>query len=70
MAHSKIVQSASEHHRQVRKIIFGISQNIFHDARAFDPRNGMFNLDANLGHLAIARFLSDRQFLLARLFFG
>jgi len=43
-----IMQSASNSHDQIRKVIFGVSQNIFHDATSFDTRNGMFNLDPNL----------------------
>lgn len=64
------MQSASDDHNQVRKVVFRVSQDILHDATAFDTRNGMFNLDPNLGDLAIALFLLGSQFLLARLFFG
>lgn len=64
------MQSTSDHHHQVRKVVFCVSQDILYDATAFDTRNGMFNFDPNLGNLAIALFLFGRQFLLARLFFG
>ena len=47
MINSEVMQSASDNHDQIRKIVFGISQNIFHDARALDAGNGMFNLDTN-----------------------
>ncbi len=70
MLNSIIVQSTSNDHDQIRKVIFCVSQNILHDSTAFDPRNGMFNLDADLRYLAIAPFLFGSQFFLARLFFG
>ena len=70
MFHTKIMQATCNYHNQIRKIILRVSQNIFHDPRSLDPRNGMFNLDSDLRHLAIALFLFGGQFLLARLFFG
>ena len=70
MINSIIMQSASDDHHQIRKVVFCVSQDILHDATSFDARNGMFNLDPNLQHLAIALFLFGTQFLLARLFFG
>jgi len=57
MINSKIMQSASQHHDQIRKIFFCISQNIFHDPGALDARDCMFNLDTDFGHLAIVLFL-------------
>ncbi len=70
MFNSIIVQSASDHHHHVGKVVFRVSQNILHNPTAFDPRNGMFNLDPNLRYLAIVLFLFGSQFFLARLFFG
>ena len=70
MIHAIIMQSTSDHHHQVGEIVFRVSQNILHDSTAFDPRNGMFNLDPNSRYFAIALFLFGRQFLVARLFFG
>ena len=70
MIHTIIVQSTSDHHHQVGEVVFRVSENILHNSTSFDTRNGMFNLDTNLRHLAIALFLFGCQFLLARLFFG
>lgn len=55
--HSKIMQAASDHHDQIRKTVFGVSQNILHDSRPLDTRNSMFDPDTNLRHLAVALFL-------------
>jgi hypothetical protein len=70
MFNSIIVQSASNYHDQVRKVVFRVSQNILHNSTAFDPRNGMFDLDTDLRQFAIALFLFGSQLFLARLFFG
>ena len=70
MVNSIIVQPTSNYHRQIRKVILRVSQNIFDDATSFDDRNGMLNLDPNLIQLAVALFLFGSQFLLARLFCG
>jgi len=51
------MQAASDHHDQIRKTVFGVSQNILHDSRPLDTRNGMFDPDTNLRQLAVALFL-------------
>lgn len=56
MIHAKIVQATGDHHDQIRKIIFEVSQNIFDNPTALDTGKGMFDFDTNLGELAI-RFL-------------
>ena len=70
MIDSKVMQATGNHHDQVRKTIFRVSQHIFHNARALDARNGMFDFDTNLRHLAIALFLFGGQLFLTWLFFG
>jgi len=42
------MQTASDHHDQIRKLIFGVPQYIFHDPTALDAGNGMFDFDTNL----------------------
>jgi hypothetical protein len=58
MIDSKVMQTTSDDHDQIRKIIFRVPQNVFHDPRTFDPRNGMFYSNPNFGYFAIAFFLS------------
>ena len=70
MINSKVMQATGNHHDQIRKAIFGVSQNIFHDPRTFDTRNCMLDSDTHLGDLAIALFVCGGQLFLARLFFG
>lgn len=53
MIHTKIVQTASDHHDQIRSFLFGVSQDIFHDPTALDTGKGMFDDDPKLGKLAI-----------------
>jgi hypothetical protein len=42
------MQAASDHHDQIGKLLFGVSQNIFHDPTALDTGKGMFDFDPNL----------------------
>jgi len=67
---TKVMQTASNLHDQVRKIILRVSQRILHSSRTLDARNGMFNPHTDFRYLAIELFLFGSQFLLARLFFG
>ena len=67
---TKVMQTASNLHDQVRKIILRVSQRILHSSRTLDTRNGMFNPHTDFRYLAIALFLFGSQFLLAWLFFG
>jgi hypothetical protein len=64
------MQATREHHHQVREILFGIAEHIFDNARALDPRQGMFNSDADLRDAPIVAFLGGAQLAFARLFFG
>jgi hypothetical protein len=48
LLYSKIVQAASDHHDQIRKLIFGVPQDIFYDPTALDSGKGMFDFDPNL----------------------
>ena len=70
MFDAEVMQATGDDHDQIRKIIFRISQNIFHDPGAFDARNGMLHSDTNFGYLAIVLLLFGGQFFLVRLFFG
>jgi len=70
MFDTQVMQATSNHHDQIRKISFRISQNIFDDPRALDTSNRMFHFDANFRYLAIALFFFAGQLFLARLFFG
>ena len=43
------MQATSQNHDQIIKTGFGITEDIFDDATAFDPREDMFDRDANRG---------------------
>jgi len=68
--HTKVMQATGNDPDQIRKASFGVSQNIFHNARTLDTRNRMFDSDTHFGDLAIALFLFGSQLFLAWLFFG
>jgi len=60
MIDSEVMQAASDDHDQIRKVVFGIPQNIFYDPRALDARNGVLHLDSDSRNFAIALFLLGR----------
>jgi len=64
------MQTTSDFHDQIRKIVLCVTQYIFHGARTLDARNGMLDTDTHFRDLAITLLLFDSQFFLARLFFG
>jgi hypothetical protein len=47
VSHAKVMQTASDHHDQIRKIIFRVPQNIFDDPTTLDTRERMFDFDTN-----------------------
>jgi len=51
------MQATGDDHDQIRKIVFRVSQNIFHDPRALDASDGMFHTDPDFRDLVIALFL-------------
>ena len=57
MINAKIMQATGDDHDQIRKIVFRVPQNIFHDPRTLDARNGMFHSDTDFRYLAITFFL-------------
>ena len=70
MVNTKVMQTTSDDHDQIRKPIFRIAQHILHTARTLDTCNGMFDSDTNLGYFAVVRLVFLGQFFLAWLFFG
>src|SRR5262249_34439839 len=64
------MQATGRHHRQIRKVLSGVPQHIFHTPRAFHPRQRVLHSDANLRQLSVLLLLLRRQFLAARFFFG
>lgn len=66
----KVVQARCNHHDQIRKTVFGVSQNLLADPRTLDAGEGMFHFDTDFGQLAIAMLVFGRQFFLTWLFFG
>ena len=70
MLDSDVMKPACENHHQIRKVVFGISENILHNPGALDARNGMFHSNTNSCDLTIALFLCRGQLFLVRLFFG
>ena len=67
MVHAQVVQTTRDHHREVREPIFGIAKDIF-DARAFDSRDGMFNMHAHPGDPLVVLLPSVRQLTLRGFF--
>ena len=57
MIDTKVMQTASNHHDQIRKVVLRVSQNVFHDPGALDASNGMFHSDTDFRDLAIAFFV-------------
>lgn len=57
MINTKIMQTTSDDHHQIRKAIFGVSQYIFHTSGTLDTGDGMLDFDANFGDFAIVFFL-------------
>ena len=70
MVNSKIMQTTSDDHDQIRKTIFRVTQHILYASRSLDARNGMFDPNTHLGYFVIARLFLLGQLFLARLFFG
>ncbi len=70
LVHAQVVQTSRDQHREIREPIFGIAQDIFDDARAFDSGDSMFNPHAHARDALVGLFLSVRQLTLTRLFFG
>jgi len=70
LLNSQIVQTAREHHGQIREVILGVAEYIFDDAGTFDTRDGMFDPHAHSRDALIVKFLCVRQFTIARLFLG
>jgi hypothetical protein len=64
------MQSARNEHEQIRYAFFRVPQPLFHAPRAFHPRQGMFDSDAQVGDLPVRALVRRRQFARARLFFG
>jgi hypothetical protein len=64
------MQSARNEHEQISHAFFRIPQHLFHAPRAFHPRQGMFDSDAQVGDLSVRPLVRCGQFTLARLFFG
>lgn len=36
MVNAEVVQAAGDNHNQIREVVFGVSENIFHDAGTLD----------------------------------
>ncbi len=57
------MQSTGDFHHEIVIRVFGISEQIFHNAASFNPTNDMFNHNANPGDQAVFLFLFCGQLL-------
>jgi hypothetical protein len=52
------MQTARQFHRQIRKVVFGIAQGVFHDPCALGTADTMFHAHANARQMTIVPFLA------------
>lgn len=50
---SKVMQTTSDDHDQIRKTIFRVAQHILHTSRTFDAGNRMFHADTHFGYFTV-----------------
>ena len=58
MVNADVMQATGNDHDQIRKVVFRVSKHILHNARTLDAGKSMFDLDTNLGQLAVLFFLT------------
>ena len=67
--HPQVMKGTSHFHHRIRKAIFGVAEDIFHNATTFDTCNRIFNTDPGSGNdtvqptIGLAQFLAFRFFL-------
>ena len=66
---SQVMKGTSHFHYRIRKAIFGVAENIFHNTTTFDTCNRIFNTDPGTGNDAVQTAINFTQ-LLAFRFFG
>ena len=66
--HPQVMQSTSHFHNQIRKAIFRIPEDIFHNPTSFDTCNRIFNSDPCSGNNAVQPTICLTQLLTFRLF--
>jgi hypothetical protein len=66
--HPQVMKGTSHFHHRIRKAIFGIAENIFHNATTFDTCNRIFNTDPGSGNDAVQTPISLAQLLAFRFF--
>src|SRR5262249_57636334 len=67
---SEVVQPTSRFHDRIRIPLFTISEDVFHDAAAFHPGEGMLHFDPDTCQPPVRALFRRREFALARLFFS
>ncbi len=70
MTHSQIMQAATNLHRLIRKVCFGVAQRFFQHTGALGTTNSMFHPHPNASQVTIVTFLARLYLTTARLFFG
>ena len=66
--HSQVMKGTSHFHHRIRKAIFGVAENIFHNTTTFDTCNRIFNTDPGSGNDTIQTTIGLAQLLSFRLF--
>jgi hypothetical protein len=64
------MQATGNKHEQICDAFLGVAQYVFHAARAFHPRERMFDSDPEAGDFSIRALLGLRELTVPRLFFG
>src|SRR5262245_32615459 len=67
---AEVVQPTSRFHGRIRISLFGVPENILHDAAAFHAGQGMLDFDPHTCQLPVRALLSGREFSAAWLFFS
>ena len=69
-SNAEIVQAARNLHHAIRDAFFGEAQDIFDNAAAFDPGDGVLDDDTCTGEDRVDERLTDAQFFAFGLFLG
>jgi len=66
--HAQVMKGTSHFHDRIRKAIFGVAEDIFHNATTFDTCNRIFDTDPGSGNDAVQTPICLAQLLAFRFF--
>lgn len=70
MSNAQVMQSASDFHDQIRKVIFAVAKSVFDNSAALNASNGVFNANAKTGNDRVQKARCDGSFLAFCFFLG